>query len=1341
MADGPVLQQGDGWRKEGGLKDDPAVPVHHQQQLKTKAAKSEELSFTEWLERYSIGRIGPADQAPLPPPSILAILNGREPPPQPSPVSTTSSLTSSPVSLPTSLPSPSLDSSPILPQISLNKPKRGPISLSITLSHGSSRASSAASIDSTSTGSLFNPAVTEEHATALLNHFREKGTFPAPPGPWEEERLRLAHKYGLDQPVRRKAIDRICAIAKAHFKTKMVVVSLTLDDHQVLGAERGFDPDGEPTLADPPRPLDIEPAFCTHAMAASYRDPKQVFLVADANKDWRFARNPYSTKNGGGVSFYAAANVNLPVEDNEKRGLPSTLASGALCLMDGTKTLRDPSEFSEEDRAVLSDLAEMIAREFQLGFEQRRREEESKQSEFLGELLQQALVQPVQPGYLRTANSDSSSSSNSRRSSPLNSLDQEERGELTSSAMDDRPFDFPSHPPTPLLPMTAISSDSPNLACPRTNSDPWDKERTDDNASSLAPSLFTTAAAKLIKLTKSESCGILDLRNFRSSHYQPQTSILRSSVSLSPTQANSFVPPFPSPSSLTASTLPRKDSTATPNSPRVGRTRTESYGLGGPGLLKFNRGKIGLMASQGNVDWRKIVKRSSKNEKWARERTEPGEKINEEEEEEEIAEDPLTLAVEETLRIYATMSVDEEDRFGVQGAFSAFSILPENTSDTYCVPIFDVDGSPALMIIVSSTQKWFSFEPTDRRFLQSIGAVLVGSLLRERARESDRAKLAFISQVSHEVRTPLYGVSSQLSLIREFSSPLELRKLAPLLDVAEICVDSLSSVLEDTLDFSKLSNSTAQEEASLRQRRLARLDLVTLIEGVLKSSWIKKKRADLASVDLGGVLETKRSEEEQEGKIDLILEVEDKEDGWEVLTDGGGLRRVLLNIVGNALKFTRSGHVKVTLRYLGRATATTPDITTPRPRRSSFDQPSYRGHVVFAIEDTGIGMSSEFLREGALFTPFKQADSFSSGVGLGLSICDSIVKRLGPGRIDVSSELGVGTEISVTLPLDFIGPQQSSTNSFPFNLGSMSRPQTSTRRVISNELDDLFSDASKILPQSPAVSKPPSRSSAESTVVPQPATTPIPPPSKPPSVDFPSAVAALHVTLSAVPESEGQTNNSPDELAIEAAKLAISTTQQVESSVIPMSSPEGLETNGDPLTVTKEVKAASLEGMSVKGVVKAVEKKLEAQRKVSIAPDIHVLFADDNPVARNILTKLFTGKGIKFSAAEDGQQAVDMFVAAQGAVSLILMDVQMPIMDGIAASHAIRAIEIERTWERCRIIALTGLSNESDIAEAVSGGVDKWLVKGGKSLRAIMDEVVEVQQELEERRREEENGV
>ncbi|GAA6018479.1 hypothetical protein JCM11491_007012 [Sporobolomyces phaffii] len=1263
---------------------------------------SEEPSFVEWLERYSIGRAGAADRAPHPPPSILAIINERE---TASPSARTP--TSPPLARSTSLES-GADGTPMPPLLpsTVNKARRGPISLAITLSHGSSQASSAASNSSASTSSMTNPAVTEEMAASLLEHFRLHGTFPAPPGPHDEERLRLAHKYGLDQPIRRKAIDRICAIAKAHFKTKMVVVSLTLDDHQVLGAERGFDPVCEPTLDDPPRSLDVQPAFCTHAMAASHKDPSQVFIVADADTDWRFSRNPYATRNGGGVSFYAAANVNLPTgDDADKRGLPATLASGALCLMDNTRKRRDASEFSEEDRAVLSDLAEMIAREFQLGFEQRRREEESKQSEFLGAFLQQALVQPAQPGCLRTANSDPTSRATSSPSSPLDSPREEDGPTTAGPVLDGEPSHIPSNPRTP-----AVAADRSTYAPSKAPRNP--PAARPESAATLAPSLFTTAAANLVSLTRSQSCGILDLRTFRSSHYQPQSNIFRSmSVSLSPTQTFQANPPFPSPPEFTTPALPRQDAEA-PNGPRVSRSRTASYGVGpGPEL----RGKIGLMASEGAIDWRRIVAKSATAENGWTER----EALNGESEPDVEGEDALTSAVDETLRMYATAKID---LFGLEGAFAAFSILPRTTSDTCCVPIFDVDGSPALMIVLSSTEKWFRFETSDRRFAQSVGAVLVGSLLRERARESDRAKLAFISQVSHEVRTPLYGVASQLSLIREFSTPVELRKVAPLLDVAEICVDSLSSVLEDTLDFSKLTNSSAQEEAFMQNKRVAPTNLVTLVEGVLKSTWIKKKRTDLVSVDLESVLGPRPSAAktgEGEEKLELILEVEDKPDGWDVMTDVGGLRRVLLNVIGNALKFTKSGHVKTTVRYVGQASFASPDLMTPRPRRTSLGQPSTRGYVVIVVEDTGIGMSPEFLRDGGLFTPFKQADSFASGVGLGLSICDSIVKRLGPGRIDVSSELGIGTEISITLPMNFVAAQPS-TDSFPFNFGSSNRTGTSSRRIISSELDDLFENPTRVRSApDPSTTREPS--STSKSVAPADDS-----PTQMPPVDFPTTAAAFHSTLS--PLTDADENDGPDEVAIEAAKVAIATNQLLESTVIPMSSPK---TVGN-----REESGALVPALSVEATaVEVLAKKVEQQRKASIAPDVHVLFADDNPVARNILIKLFTGKGIKFSTAEDGQQAVDLFVEASGAISLILMDVQMPVMDGIGASHAIREIEAEKGWERCRIIALTGLSNESDIAEAADGGVDKWLVKGGKSLRTIMDEILDVQRGLEARLR------
>lgn len=150
-------------------------------------------------------------------------------------------------------------------------------------------------------------------------------------------------------------------------------------------------------------------------MLASYRDPKAVFLVGDANRDWRFQGSPYSVGNGGGVAFYAAANVNLPVAKQRsgprqagvarsERPLPATLASGAVCLIDPVP--RSPESFSAEDREILTDFADMISLEFQRGYEQRRREQEAQQSDFVGRFLRQALVLPAQPYEAQTASRD-----------------------------------------------------------------------------------------------------------------------------------------------------------------------------------------------------------------------------------------------------------------------------------------------------------------------------------------------------------------------------------------------------------------------------------------------------------------------------------------------------------------------------------------------------------------------------------------------------------------------------------------------------------------------------------------------------------------------------------------------------------------------------------------------------------------------------------------------------------------------------------------------------------------------------------------------------------------------
>jgi signal transduction histidine kinase len=122
---------------------------------------------------------------------------------------------------------------------------------------------------------------------------------------------------------------------------------------------------------------------------------------------------------------------------------------------------------------------------------------------------------------------------------------------------------------------------------------------------------------------------------------------------------------------------------------------------------------------------------------------------------------------------------------------------------------------------------------------------------------------------------------------------------------------------------------------------------------------------------------------------------------WVFNTQSGALRRVLMNLLGNALKYTDVGWVKISLQ--------SKDIIPIKPQ-------SQQSIITITISDSGRGISQEFLNS-QLFTTFSQENSLNPGTGLGLSIVLQIVRSLG-GTIDVQSELGVGTEVKVSLTLD-----------------------------------------------------------------------------------------------------------------------------------------------------------------------------------------------------------------------------------------------------------------------------------------------------------------------------------
>lgn len=245
------------------------------------------------------------------------------------------------------------------------------------------------------------------------------------------------------------------------------------------------------------------------------------------------------------------------------------------------------------------------------------------------------------------------------------------------------------------------------------------------------------------------------------------------------------------------------------------------------------------------------------------------------------------------------------------------SVLPPSVTATLCLPIFNVDGTPALLLLLTTGQRYAAFNSIDVRFARNLGAVLIAFLLRQRAMEADRAKLAFVASISHELRTPLHGINSQVELIREFSTPSQLRRIGPLLDTADVCLESLRDVLDDTLDFAKLSQHSSPSRArEAHLRSLVKADLEQVVEEVQKAVWVRKRRVDMVKDDgapLHGVAGTPmnghgtRSTSSHGAmpaptRVDLVLEVQDRVGGWKAWVDVGGLKRCLLNVIGNALK-------------------------------------------------------------------------------------------------------------------------------------------------------------------------------------------------------------------------------------------------------------------------------------------------------------------------------------------------------------------------------------------------------------------------------------------------------